>query len=238
MERTHNIYRVDDVLLSGAKLTAILIPIGLTALMHHAARTAADAPPDLLTLATMSLAAMLCPIALWLAGRHVRSAEQRILALHELLQSRGEVPATSLISDIGFTRAALKRAIRLLNAERVGYYTWDDRTDVIRDARVQPRSSTGARCGACGASFSFILPGKNEILPACTYCQTPVDAEVLAALRRATPDSEPSGRASGERAQSAQARPFSLPIFALLMVFCWPAAIVYAVMRSRVAAGA
>jgi hypothetical protein len=185
----------------------------------------------------MALATILCPISLWLAGRHVRSAENRILALHELLQKRGEVHAASLIGDIGFTRAALKRAIRLLNGKRVAYYTWDSRTDVIRDARAEPSPSSHARCAACGASFSFTLPGRNEAFPACSYCRTPVAPDALEALRRATQDSGSRGSESGQANAGAlsASRPLSVPIFVLLVIFCWPAAIVYAVTRSRVA---
>jgi len=237
---TPNIYRIDDLLLKGARLTALLIPVGLTALMQYVARTDLADAPSPAGIALISAALTLCPLSLWLAGRHVRSAEKRILALHELLQKRRELPASTLIGDAGFTRTELKRAIRLLNAERVGYYVWDARTDSIRDALV-PQALTGhARCPACGASFSFSLSDSAEALPACTYCQTPVGAETLDALRRAALE----GAAKQDRAAppgapgSKPPRPFSLPIFALLLVLCWPAAVVYAVMRSRVSTAA
>jgi hypothetical protein len=238
MARTTNIYRIDDVLLGGAKLTALLIPLVLAAAMHHSTQTAVGSPPDLLAVAPMALVGVLCPISLWLAGRHVRSAERRILALHELLQSKGEVHAATLIGDVGFTRVALKRAIRLLNTERLGYYTWDDRTDVIRDAHAWPAPSARVRCAACGASF--MLPARLEAPPGCAYCQAPVDAGVIDALRKDASD-HASGlaheRISGKDAANASsaARRFSLPLFALLVILCWPAAIVYAVARSRVA---
>jgi hypothetical protein len=237
VERTANLYRIDDVLLGGAKLTAMLSPVALLAFMQHATRAGAGALPDLVALAPIALATVLCPISLWLAGRHVRSAEKRVLALHELLQSKGEVHAASLIGDTGFTRAALKRAIRLLNEERLGYYTWDARTDIIRDAHARPPPSAQARCTACGASFSFTLPGPLEAAPACSYCQAPVAADALDSLRRAAADcaSRRAHDGAGSDADAPRARAFSLPVFAVLVILCWPAAIVYAVMRSRVA---
>lgn len=219
------IYRIDE----------LLIRTGFVTLLVVAVVTLAAAPWE----SRMSLPALLwlclaaaAPAAMLLAGYGVRRRENRIHAVWRLLQRSLEVDVTALMRASSFTREELVRAVRVLNDRGLGHYVWDDQAEVVRDGRLAVTMAHESRCDTCGAGVSVTLSMSEA--PSCPYCEAPLDAGAVNALKQRTiarldtplpPD--PSVAAPAPR------RRMSIGVFVMLLIFCWPAALVYAIYCSR-----
>lgn len=247
---TNQIYRLDDVLLRTA-----VIALGVLAVLVLAlAPWEGGLPPA--SLLWLSLAAF-APVAMFIAGFSVRQREKRVAAVWRLLQRSLELDVPALLRSSTFTRQELRTAVRVLNDRGLGHYVWDDETDVIRDGRLDVRMAHGATCDNCGAAIAVTVGLADA--PACPFCETPLPAATLNAMKfdRITRLSTPApGSAATPAAAAADSanwanlapsrndddhvaalppprRRMSVGLFVVLLIFCWPAALVYALYMNR-----
>ena len=173
--------------------------------------------------------ALFTPVALLVAGFSMRRRERQIMAIWELLRQEAEIHVPPLLENSDFERDDLDRAIRFLNNRGLDHYVWDRESDIIRDSKLLGRHLHVEDCDACGVKISLDVPLAYRKLPTCPYCGDPVSAEALAERKRETVDAL---RAEHRPRNTARSSPFpadfSMPIFLLLLVVCWPFAIFYA----------
>jgi hypothetical protein len=223
------IYRIDDLLIRAA-LATLVAAAALVLVVHPWDGRSSPAAQLWLALAAAA------PVALLIGGLSVRRREARILAVWRLLERSLEVDVTALMRASTFTREELVRAVRMLNDRGLGHYVWDDDADVVRDGRLAVRVAHDADCASCGAAVS--VTRNMTAAPACPYCAAPLGAADVNRMKQGIMESLRPAAATGS-AQSPvavaapQGRRMSLWLFLLLLVFCWPAALVYAIYCNR-----
>ncbi len=188
-------------------------------------------------------AAALAPLVLLGAGLYTRRREKRTLSIWRHLRQNVETDVRALLANSDFTRDELEATVRLLNNRGLAFYTWDRRTDVIEDGRLAAEYVHIDHCVSCGASVGITVRANLRKPPLCPYCHgglrmpglNEIKSEALHALRSESTGAQAvagSNRLAMER-RSSDARPMSIWLFVFLVVFCWPAAIAYAVYKSQ-----
>jgi hypothetical protein len=157
-------------------------------------------------------------------GLHLRRRELRAQALMRLLDRQPELTAADLLRSSDFSAATLECAVRDLNSSGVRHVVWDREQGLLQDGRLRQARLHIETCRSCGVKISLEVPLNQAGTARCPSCGSSLDAReideekqaVMAALRH---EAEPR-RPQGERR-------FSLPLFALLLVCCWPLALLY-----------
>ena len=243
MREEKNLYRMDDVLIrAGATMGALvgLALLGCFLLPSEALWSIREA----LGLGVLGLAGIaLAPIGLLAAGFHVRKRERRVLTLHTVLDRQLELRVRDFVANTEFTRELLQKTLLELNESGLGYYVWDRDTDTIQDARLRRGEMHFDHCEACRATISVTVEIGASVAPECPYCSARLASEDLAKEKQRLIDeiraNDPRRRATlAPSARTATWREgrhsrgdaeFSVPLFLVLMVVCWPLAAVYAV---------
>jgi hypothetical protein len=239
-----NLYRIDGILLRAGAVTLALV-IGVTALAGLSVATS-DISSErglgwgmVLGGACLLGLLWLCPIGLIGAGFTMRRREKRIFAIWQLLKRSGEIPVRALLADSDFERRDLERAVRFLNTRGLGHYVWDRESDVVRDARLDCSTLYFEECDSCGAEISLEIPVTTHHVPRCPFCHDPVCVEGLEERRRKALEAvRLSERPERIEVRVVEKLPtpgsdFSLPLFLLLLVGFWPAALGYACLKWR-----
>lgn len=241
---SQNLYRIDGILLHAGAVTLVLV-LGATALAGlYVAASGVSGEHGLgwgVVLGGVILLGLLwlCPIGLLVAGFGMRRREKRIFAIWQLLKRTGEISVRSLLADSDFAKEDLERAVRFLNTRGLGYYVWDRSSDVIRDARLDSSTLCVQECDACGAEISLEIPVTARGIPRCPYCHDPVSVEGIEERRRkaleAVRMSEPPERIETRVVERVPppGNGFSVPLFVVLLVCFWPAALGYACIKWR-----
>jgi hypothetical protein len=229
-----NLYRIDDVLLRAGLWASGIWLGGVTALAVVGAPADAagfrDVWQALRPDAPIALLAAACPVALLAAGIRMRRREKRILAFWSLLKRQAEIPVPELLANSDFTRDGLERAVRRINTKGLGYYVWNQETDVIQDGRLEREYLHVEKCDGCSAEISLQSPASLREIPRCPYCEDPVSMPHLARLRREALE-RLRARPRDAAALPEQSGWFSLVLFLIPLVSFWPAAIVYGWMK-------
>lgn len=219
-----NLYKIDDVLLRAGGFAAalsVLIIAGLLSTVDRAGLTPA------VTLGL--LLAMACPIVLLVVGMHMRRKEKLLLELWRMIEARGQMSVDQLLSMTSLRRKQLGAAIRRINQFGNGLLLWDKRNHVVRDGRVKVHSLTHSQlCGSCGGSVNIEIRS-SESHYACPYCGSGLDSELINPLLGELQQRQELARPA---AQLASAK-IDLGVFVVLLVFFWPAAIVYAIHKNN-----
>ncbi len=229
--QTAQIYRIDDLLIRTGFIVMALVLIMLLAVQPWSGRLS---PPALAWITLASAA----PVAMLWAGFGVRRKENRIRAIWRLLERSLEVDVGQLMRASSFTRDQVAEAVRVLNDRGLGHYVWDDANQVVRDGRLEVQIAHEMDCGTCGAAVSVSLSMSDA--PDCPYCGAPLGTEAVNEARRRTIDrlQSPAARpapapAPATHAPVVQPKRMSTSLFILLLVFCWSAALVYAIYHNR-----
>ena len=230
-----NLYRADDKLIKAGYV------FGAVALYASYAVVQSVASPGPLgfIIAPLLLAA---PVAMLGAGYAIRNREKRIVQIWRLIEKHGEMPVNDLISMTGFKREQLRNAVDLLNRKSVAGLTWDEASDSIRDVGLD-RSGVlthSQQCPSCGASVNVEVTSRSGAdALACPYCNGALDSKTINKLqtklharesyrKHKDPAPEPQWQPLAMRSQP-RSKPFNVPLFIILILFFWPAALYYAV---------
>jgi hypothetical protein len=234
----YNIYSIDDVLIKvGYVFLVLFILTGGTAISNMVKQVSTDQSASLQTAAAL----LLVPASVFLLVGYGFRRKERVAAaiLHKMELAR-EAPVTDLMKSAGYSRRMVEQALVLINRRGLGYYVLDRGTDRIVDGRLRRNMVLVDRCDRCGSGISKSFPASQTEPPHCPYCGSPVGIDRWNDMRHsaledimrqdameipAADTGQPSATASRGRAS------FSLPLFILLLLLFWPAAIVYAVSR-------
>lgn len=227
-----NLYKLDDVLLRTGR-------IGLALVVLMAAASVMVALEDGGGDAVIRLAwnhgfhlmlALSPPVACLWTGRRIRTRERRVLSIWKVLRRNVQLRVDEFVANSHYSREELDDAVKLLNTRALAHYVHDRSNGLIQDARLRDVRIHVEKCDACSGEISLEVPIGFTRVPACPYCGDPVCVDTLDERRRAVLD-----RLRGEfapKTESLGGVPFSIPVFLILMVFCWPAAVGYALYRT------
>jgi hypothetical protein len=235
-----NLYRVDDVLLRAGGIGLLLVlVVGVCAVLVALGEADPDArgaiPSWVGDYGVAYFGALLCPLVALRIGFVIRRREERSAAIWRLLRRNAELSVANLVGNSDFDLADVERTVKLLNNRGLGHYVWDRRTGTIQDGRLRTIQLHVDKCEACGGSVSLEVPIGFSEAPACPYCGDPVCVDALETRRHEALDElrvderEPSWR-EGSKV------PFSIPLFAVLMLTFWPAGLLYAWYKCQQAA--
>jgi hypothetical protein len=216
------IYKLDDLLIRSGLIAAVVVAIAILGLEPWDSRLSL---PAMLWLTIASVA----PIAMLVAGLKVRRREKRVNAVWRLLRGSLEVDVAALMQASSFTREEVVAAVRLLNDRGLGHYVWDEHGSIVRDGRLDVRVAHDAHCGTCGAAVAISLSMSET--PSCPYCKAPIGASTVNAMRQGT--IERLQQPSGPVVMPGGRKRMSIGMFIMLLVLCWPAALVYAIYHNR-----
>jgi hypothetical protein len=211
---------MDDFLLKGAGIATCFV--ALAGLVVLAVPEEAGALRTGLALA-LGFAA-LAPIAMLALGLHLRKREQRAQALVALLDRQGELAAADLLRNSDFDALTLERAVRDLNSSGVRHVVWDRERGLLQDGRLRQARLHIETCPACGVKITLDVPLHRASAAVCPSCGSAIDAREVDEEKQAVMDAL---RDEAAPKPSAPRRSFSLPLFLLLLVACWPLALVY-----------
>lgn len=232
-----NLYRIDDVLLRAGRVGLLLLLAATAGVVLVGLATGSASDPGEAGLAALArhapllALASLCPATLFSVGFTVRRRERRILAIWNLLKRNAEIHVPGLLANSDFARRDLDQAVRFLNNRGFGHYVWDPKTDTIQDAYLRSAVLHVDKCDACGAAVPLEIPIASREIPRCPYCHDPIVFDGLAERRQEAIETLRAEHrpASGTRdGRPAPVPTFSIPLFLLLMIAFWPAALVYA----------
>ncbi len=237
-EDRYNIYGIDDILIkAGYVFLALFILTGGTAVSNMVKGASPDQSEKLYTAALMLF---LPAMVFLLIGYSFRRKEQVTSAIMHKMKITPEAPVADLMKSSGISRRAVEQALLLINRRGLGYYILEGEPEKIIDGRLHRTMVLVDRCDSCGSAISQSFPASQAALPLCPYCGTPVGIDrwndmrnrALEDIRKQDAPSNQTGNIAPMQAVSAPARKtFSLPVFILLLLFFWPAAIIYAAVR-------
>lgn len=219
---TTNLYRIDDVLLRGGFVIApfaLLVVSGAVAnVVEHGSLSL---PATLFVILLVS-----CPLAMLTIGWRIRKHEKRVLKLWRFVAAQGQVPIQQLLKMNSYSRKQLAAAVDRINNRGNGTLVWDDADAVIRDVSVQEHRMTHTeQCQSCGGNVNIeVTTGRSNYT--CPFCGGGLDCGRINLLldslqQRAQQDEQTEPGQVGDR--------INLPLFIILMVVFWPAAVAYAI---------
>ena len=176
------------------------------------------------------------PVLIWIIGLRVRKTEKRTLSVWRILYSNTSVKVPELIENSDISRQQLHEAVRLLNNRGLGFYVWNKKTDTITDCRRDDEYVMVDSCESCAAPVGLRGSLAGHEIPSCSYCQAPVASGQLNLLKQAAIAElrgyQPAERRYGLPIRSDE-RPMSVTLFIILLIFCWPLAVIYGIYKSR-----
>lgn len=227
-----DLYRVDDLLLKAGWIgLLVVLGVGACAALVTLAEQDPTSRDALRRLAgrygAAYVGALLCPVVALRVGFAIRGRERRSAAIWQLLRQNAELSVAQLVANSDFDLADVERTVKLLNNRGLGHYVWDRAAGTIQDGRLQTLQLHVDKCEACGGSISLEVPVGFRCVPTCPYCGDPVSVDDLETRRHEALEALRVDRAPASWSESARV-PFSIPLFAVLMLTFWPAGVAYA----------
>ena len=219
-DRRHNLLRIDD----------ILIKMGFVFLVPCIYVLVIDTDGIDQTRLLLSLLFGLPAVAFLVAGYRARRRERRALSVWKKLDLASDVAASDLLGATGYTRPQLEDALLLINRRGEGFYVWDRESDRIVDGRLRAATIVVESCPGCGSGINKTFP-VSAGPPVCPYC-----GKALAPERWNELKEQALARIENSRQQPAalplSLSPFRLSNFITIIIFFWPAAVIYATRRN------
>ena len=222
-----NIYRSDDILLLiGKILTYILIlPILATAVKLSSDKA------DISTAAALVIM-IITPSAFIISGRIIRRQEEKIIALHRILTDNPEVYIQDILNSTAMTRDEIRKKIIILNSRGFGFYVFEPESDSILNSRLRTRNIIIEKCPGCGNIINRKIPLNLSEIPLCPYCNNPIDITYLNDEKKRIIDSIVS-RETAREIIHEEKKDINIAVLILLVLFFWPGAIIYIIVRSK-----
>jgi len=177
----------------------------------------------------IGIALIAAPIIVLGFGIALRIRDNRMGAIWSILERTLEAKVAELSVNTGYDRELILRTVGILNRRGLAYYHYDAESDTIRDGRLRSSFLVAERCPNCGAQIGQQIPVGTANLARCDHCGTGLPAAYLNDLKLKLfaqireQDATPS----------APQRDFEIWKFAILAAVFWPAAMIYAMRRSR-----
>lgn len=157
-------------------------------------------------------------------GYYFRSREKKIISVWNALDHAGEARVADLSINLGLPREFILKHLKDINVQTHGAFTYDSRSDKIINSRLLTEFLVMVDCVSCGTKINQKVSLDLSNPPRCNYCGTGVPADHLNKLKQEVILSLKSRPASIES-------DFSIGVFVALMIFFWPAAVIYVIKK-------
>lgn len=223
-----NLFRMDDLLIRSAIRLGLVVVLGTLLFAAVLFGGPPETRPALGAGWALVGLVLLAPVALLAGGLSLRRRERRAVALMRLLDRQLVVDAADLVHNSDFSREQLARAIHDVNGSGQALLVWDPKTDQVQDGRLRRSFLQVDECGACGAKISQQVPlAGHSVAVDCPHCGTPLSARDIEDARERLVDEIHEQNRLDDPPPGCETPDFSVTIFVLLMLFCWPLALVY-----------
>ncbi len=229
----YNIFHIDDIFIKiGYGCLVFFVLTGGTIISKLAKAEAFVNPHSMYIGAAMFGVPALIFLVI---GYTVRRRENTAASVWRKLDAAPEVPGRDLMSGTGLSSARIGKALLAINRRGRGLYVWDRDTDMIVDTRLNQGMILVEVCDRCGARVGKKFPVTLERVPQCPYCGNPLSIERWNDLKRRVIDevtgADIKARQADARQPANSSAGFSRPVFFILLLIFWPAALVYALVR-------
>ncbi len=159
-------------------------------------------------------------------GYLIRRKENRINSILRNFEIAREISVPELIQNTEYTKEHLQEAIQVINTRGLGYYVWNRETNTIADGRLMRRMVFVDNCTSCGRKIGKKFSLVMDHLPECPSCGSPLDIDQWNNLKIRELD-----KIDSETVQAhahLKKKPINIVLLIFLVIFFWPAAIIYA----------
>ena len=227
-----NIYKIDDILIKLGYLFLIntIIPVlsGVLLIIAIAPFVSSDDMSEEKKDSLVATAFMIIHpfifvngvIAL-IIGYKFRNKEKKIIQIWQALQHTGETNVTDLCVSHGFDRKFVLENLKHINRQNNTYFIFDSKADKIVDGKLKTEYLVVEKCPGCGNTIDQKVTLDLAETPKCKYCSTAISVDHLNDLKQ---------KVLQEReaiTQSNAPKKFNNIVFLILVVTCWPVAIIY-----------
>lgn len=218
-----NVLRLDDFMLRGSVVGAGIVGLGVIVALAwpEGAALSRGAVAGIVALSALA------PVSMLVLGLALRRREQLATALLRLMEHHVEVDARDLLANSEFTASTLDTAIRDLHSAGLRHIVWDRKTNLLQDGWLRRSRLHIESCASCGTKIAMDVALHEAAAARCPSCNAPLDARDVDEAKQSMM-AEISERARPQPVPVAPGMPFSIPIFCLLLVVCWPLALLYA----------
>ncbi len=159
-----------------------------------------------------------------------RKKENKIISIWDALEKTGEGKVRDMEVALGLNRDFILSSLQLINAQQGTYYVYRSEGDLIVDGKLLEEHTVSLNCSGCGHNINkkITLAKLNGL--SCSYCGAPIQTEELSKIRSNIVE---ENRAAQKADTGGN---FSIGIFIMLLVFFWPAAIIYLAIKKGSAA--
>lgn len=161
-------------------------------------------------------------------GYYFRSREKKIITIWNALDHAGEARVADLSVNLGLPREFILKHLKEINTQTHGAFTYDSRSDKIVNSRLLTEFLVLVDCSSCGTKINQKVSLDLSNPPRCSYCGTGVPADHLNKLKQ---EVILSLKSTPELVESD----FNIGVFIALMIFFWPAAVVYVIKKKVIA---
>lgn len=159
-------------------------------------------------------------------GLYYRSKEKKIISIWDALDRSGEAKVKDLSVSLGLSSDFILKHLKEINAQRNAYFVYDSDHDKIVDGKLMAEYVIVATCTGCGNNINQRVSLHFSKLPTCKYCGTTISIDDLNKLKHEVLSRrEVSGNATVAGGN------FSVGVFVLLLIFFWPGAIAYIIIK-------
>lgn len=162
-------------------------------------------------------------------GVSYRRKENKIIRIWDALDRTGEARVNDLAVSLGLSRDFVLRSLKSINAQRNVYFVYDSTQDKIVDGKLMTEYAVSSTCTSCGNANNYKISLSFAALPSCKYCGTPIGVDELNDLKHKVLSTRDTSR-------PVPTNDFKVGIFVLLLIFFWPAAIAYLIIKKQKAA--
>jgi len=165
-------------------------------------------------------------LILLVIGYSYRSRENKIISVWKALEHTGEARVADLALTLGLTREFIVKHLKDINAQQQAAYTYDGRSDKIINNKLLTEFLVSVDCVSCGNKINQKISLDLSNPPRCQYCGTGVSVDYLNKMKQDV-------IMSMQAPVVDQGGDFSVGVFIALLVFFWPAAIVYLIVKKK-----
>jgi hypothetical protein len=163
-------------------------------------------------------------LLLFVIGKVYRSKENKIIAIWDALERVPQAKVRDLEVSLDIPREFILKNFNHINAQLNAYYLYSSDSDTIMDGRLTEEHVVTINCTGCGNSSSEKITLAINKAPACKYCGNAISVDEISRLRKET---------LAAKVVAPPTSTFSVPIFIVLLIFFWPAAIIYIVVKKN-----
>lgn len=171
-------------------------------------------------------------LILLLFGIIIRKKENKIISIWNILENNDNVFINDLALSLGLTKEFILNNLKNINKNSNVIYIYDSKHSKIVSKNLTSKYNINSKCTNCGNNVNKQIPLHiyNEVK--CDYCSTPISQNIIKEARDLALG-EQSENIYKKENESNKKNDFNKITFLILLVLCWPGAIVYYIVKNK-----